>query len=119
MASCSRAGATLAEGSRRPSALSTRDCTSPIHAANDVSVILAGSSEGLQDFAFEDLHLLLRDLEALLAHLRELEPALVRGERLLQGELPLLHARHDLFELGEGLLEAELPGCFGHRQSLR
>ena len=40
---------------------------------------------------------------------RELQPALVRGERLLERKLAAF-PRHDFFQLGERLLEIELGG---------
>ena len=51
--------------------------------------------------------MLLGRLELLLAVTRELEPALVRGERLLERKLAAFHARDDFFELGQRLFELE------------
>ena len=64
--------------------------------------------ERLLRFAFEHLDLLLRRLQLLLAEAGELEPALVRGERFLEGKVARFHARNDFFQLGERLLEVEL-----------
>src|SRR5262245_50821228 len=110
MASCSRAGSTVADGSRRPSALSIRACTPPIQAWKSVSAIFIGccSRQRLEDLAFEDLHLLLRGLQLLLAELRQLQPALVARERLLERQVARLHACHDFLQLGQRFLEGEL-----------
>src|SRR6185437_8213089 len=62
----------------------------------------------LQHLALEHLHLLLRGLQPLLAEARELEPTLVRGERLLERKLARFHSLDDFFQLGERLLEREL-----------
>src|SRR5262245_29430776 len=109
MASCRRAGRTVAGGSRRASADSMRACTPPIHAWKLVSAIFIVSRgrERLEDVALQHLDLLLRGLELLLAELGQLQPALVRGERLLERQLARLHARHDLLQFGQGLLERE------------
>src|SRR5437762_3048266 len=114
MASCSRAGATCAPASRRESARSMRACTSPIQAWNPASVTTAEVGERLQDLAFEHLDLLARGFEALLAEARQLEAALVRRERLLEGELAGFHARDDLLELGQRGLEGELLRRLAH-----
>src|SRR5689334_23010097 len=94
-----------------------RAWTPPIQAwksgsvAPTVSFVLRRSAdflERLENVAFENLHLLLGGFQPLLAEARELEAALVRGERLLEGKLAAFHARDDLLELGERLLEAQL-----------
>src|SRR5882672_10765547 len=108
MASCRRAGATCAGGSRRESALSMRAWTSPIQAWKSASVTRGRICERLQHLAFEDLDLLLRGFEPLLAEARELESALVRRERLLERQLAAFHARDDFFQLRERLLERQL-----------
>src|SRR6185503_19761461 len=121
MASCSRAGATLATGRTRPSTFSMRACTPPIQAWKSVSAIftvLRGDAlERFENFPFEHLDLLLCRLQLLLAEARELEPALVGGERLLERKLAAFHLGHDFFQLGERLLEVELGfACrFAHR----
>src|SRR5687767_12312794 len=118
MASCSRAGARWAAGSRRASTPSMRACTPPIHAWNSLSRIFIGLGsryrrasnpfQGLQDFTFQHLDLLLRRLQLLLAEPREFQSPLVRGERLFEGKLAAFHARDDFFELGKRLFEVEL-----------
>jgi hypothetical protein len=84
----------------------------PIQAWKSVSAIftvLRGDLlQRLEHFAFEHLDLLLRRLQLLLAEAGELEPALVRGERFLEGKVTRFHARDDFFQLGERLLEVEL-----------
>src|ERR1035438_3525229 len=77
----------------------------PIQATE--SIVLFGTREGLQSIGFEYLHLLLGLRELGLAILRQFEPALVRSERLLKGELPRLHAGDQLFQLGQRGFEAE------------
>src|SRR5687768_5690351 len=95
-----------------------RPCTPPIQAWKSVSAIFTilrrHPLERLENFALEHLDLLLRRLQLLLAEARELEPALVGGERLLERKLAALHARDDFFQLGERLLETERLGvtCF-------
>src|SRR3954469_5410443 len=102
----------LAAGSTRPSTLSMRACTPPIQAWKSVSAIFTvlrrDALERFENFSFEHLDLLLSGLQLLLAEARELQPALVRGERLLERKLAAFHARHDFFQLGERLLEIEL-----------
>src|SRR6185295_5646299 len=106
-------------GSRRASAVSMRAWTSPIQALKSASTILTVSlafalfgsgGERLENVSFENFYLLLGGLEPLLAEARELEPALVRGERLFERQLAAFHARDNFFQLGEGLLETELGG---------
>src|SRR5688500_13340085 len=109
MASCSRAGAMCAAGRTRASTLSIRAWTPPIQAPKSPSLGFTGF-QGLEHFAFEDLHLLLGGLELLLAKARQLDAALVRRQRLLERQLAALHLRNDLFQLGERLLEGELCG---------
>jgi hypothetical protein len=101
-----------------------RACTSPIQgwksdsAALTVLAALArfalGGSGGLlkgpQDIAFQDFYLLLCALQPLLAEAGELEPALVRGERLFEGKIAAFHAGNDFFQFGQRLLEAQLRG---------
>src|SRR5688572_15550017 len=103
-----------------------RACTPPIQAWK--SAVSAGLSgvvtsaiftilrreplQRLENFAFEHLDLLLRRLQLLLAEARELQPALVGGERLLERKLAAFHARDDFLQLGERLLETE-PDVFG------
>src|SRR5512145_1300717 len=101
MASCSRAGATFAAGRTRASTVSMRAWTPPIQAWNSLSRIFIGlrrRRQRLEDLSFEHLDLLLRRLQLLLAETRELQPALVRGERLLEGKLAAFHAGDDFFE---------------------
>src|SRR5262245_4954667 len=75
----------------------------------------------LQDLALEHPHLLLRGLQALAAELRELEAALVRGDRLLEREAAAFHLLDEALQLGQGLLEAGLRSAkrvfrgFAHR----
>src|SRR5690242_5927816 len=120
MASCRRCGAMLAGGRTRSSATSTRAWTLAIQA---VKSLVVGTGEVFQRIFFEHLHLLLRPGEDALAVLRELEAPLVRGERLLQSQLSGLHAGDDLFQLGEGRLEAlgliGLCGLGGHGESAK
>jgi hypothetical protein len=71
-------------------------------------ISFGGGGEGLQNVPLENFDLLLGGLEPLLAKARELEPALMRGQRLLERKLAAFHARDDFFQLGERLLEAEL-----------
>src|SRR5204863_4588779 len=97
-----------AGGSRRESALSMRAWTLPIQAAKAGSLTTAQIRQRLQHLAFEHLHLLLRGLEPLLAETRELEPALMRGERLLERKLATFHLGDDLFQLCQGLHEGQL-----------
>src|SRR5882762_9042895 len=104
MASCSRCGATPVDGRKRSSAASTRAWTLAIQAVNSFAVV--GTGEVFQRVVFEHLDLLLRAGEHTLAVLSQLEPSLVRGEGLLQSQLPGLHAGHDLLQLGQGGLEA-------------
>jgi hypothetical protein len=93
-----------------------RAWTFPIQAPKSASAALTCFTRGgfrdffqrLEDFPFEDLHLLLGGLEPLLAETGELEPALVRGKRLFERQISAFHARNDFFQLGEGLLETEL-----------
>src|SRR3972149_2193402 len=118
MAECSRTGTRSARGSARSKADSTRAWTRPIQAAK--SVVGVGTGKVLERVLFENLHLLLRLGEQVLAVLRELEPALVSGERLLQAELARFHAAHDLLQLGQcGLEAARVFGVdrFGHRDT--
>ena len=82
-----------------------RAWTAPIQATE--SIVLFGTREGLQSIGFEYLHLLLGLREFGLAILRKFEPALVRGEGLLEGELPRLHAGDQLFQLGQRGFEAK------------
>src|SRR5258706_6760468 len=95
-------------GRRRDSAFSIRAWTSPIQAWKFESLTLAQICERLEYLAFQDFDLLLRSLEPLLTEARELEPALVRGERLLERELAAFHFLHAFFQLRECLLEGEL-----------
>src|SRR3970282_1867907 len=104
MAWCSRAGATWGCGSSRARVDSILVCTPPIQAWKSDSVAftgLGGGRQGFQDFAFEHLDLLLGGLQAALAQARELEPALVGGERLLERQFAAFHACDDFFQLGE------------------
>src|SRR5688500_14393575 len=94
-------------GSKRDSALSIRAWMPPIQAAKSPSLGFTGF-QGLEHFAFEDLHLLLRCLELLLAEARELHAPLVRGERLLERQLAAFHFRHDFFQLGQRFLECQV-----------
>jgi hypothetical protein len=84
----------------------------PIQAWKSPSTIFTGLrrhvGEGLENLSFEDLDLLLSGLQLLLAESGKLEAALVGCERLLERKLAAFHARHDFFQLGEGLLESKL-----------
>src|SRR2546430_17013756 len=104
MASCRRCGAIPAAGRKRSSAASTRAWTLAIQGVN--SLVVVGTGEVFQRVFFEHLGLLLRAGEHALTVLSELQPSLVRGKGLLQSQLPGLHARHDLLQLGQGGLEA-------------
>src|SRR5262245_11265633 len=59
-----------------------------------------------ENAGIEQLHLLRRVSQGVLAMLQELRAALVRRDGLLQGKLPGFHRMHDLFQLGERRLEA-------------
>src|SRR6476660_3516429 len=104
MAEWRRAGATSALGRNLSSAASIPAWTRAIQAAK--SLFGVGTGEVFQSVFFEHFHLLLRLRQHRLAELRELQPALVRGERLLERELSAFHAGNDLFELVQGGLEA-------------
>src|SRR5947208_3119118 len=104
MASCRRCGAIPVDGRKRSSAASTRAWTFAIQAVN--SLVVVGTGEVFQRVFFEHLDLLLRAGEHALAVLSQLEPSLVRGEGLLQSQLPGLHAGNDLLQLGQCGLEA-------------
>src|SRR2546421_13127621 len=89
MASCRRAGARCACGSRRASAASIRAWIAPIQAPKPVSASFTGfgfcrGSQRLENLALQDLDLLLGRFQALLAEARQFQPALVSGERLLE-----------------------------------
>src|SRR5512145_1903816 len=112
MAWCSRSGTTWLPGSSRTSAASIRACTPPIHPWKSVSITFIGIGRGrerLEHLAFENLDLLLRRLQLLLAEARQLQAALVRGEGLLERKLAAFHAGNDFFQLGESFLERKLP----------
>ena len=70
-------------------------------------MILFGTWERLQSVGFEHLYLLLRLRKFGLAILRQLQAALVRGQGLLQRELPGLHAGDEFFKFGQRTLEAK------------
>src|SRR5512134_1228560 len=117
MAACRRAGAMPAAGSNLASAASIRAWMSPIQAANPGSGAVTGvgfQGELLQHLAFEHLDLALRGVQALLAEARQLQPALVRLQRLLEGQFAALHLRHELLQLGERALERGLGTGLGH-----
>src|SRR3954465_8108343 len=114
MAEWRRTGATCAAGKTRARAASMPAWTCVIQDWKSVSVRFTGlalafgadrRSERLENLPFQDLDLLLRSLQLLLAETGELEPALVRCERLLQRQLAAFHARNDFFQLGERRLE--------------
>src|SRR3990172_486131 len=99
---------------RRASASSMRAWIPPIQAWESASTgliaalaRLCAGREGLEHVALEHLHLLLRGFEPPLAEARQLQAALVRGERLLERKLAALHARDDLLQLGERFLETQ------------
>src|SRR6266480_4567595 len=80
MASCRRAGASCACGSRRASAASIRAWIAPIQAPKPVSASFTGfrfcrGSQRLENLALQDLDLLLGRFQALLAEARQLLPA--------------------------------------------
>src|SRR4051812_36809402 len=114
MASWRRLGATLAGGSRTASAASTRPATSrdqswkseaiTTRRASPESPILVGR-EVAQRFAVEDRDASLRVREARLAELDQLGAPLVSGERFLEGQLAVFHARDERIELFQRLLE--------------
>src|SRR5688572_18272020 len=114
MAECSLAGTSSAFGRARSRADSTRAWIRPIHAVKSVgatsipagSVVRVGTGEILERVFLQDLHLLLRLRQQVLAVLRQLQAAPVRLERLLEAQLAGLHACNDLLELGERSLEA-------------
>src|SRR5215831_7868384 len=100
---CRRCGAIDGEGRNRSSVASVRAWTRAIQV---VKSLVVGTGEVFQRVFFEHLHLLLGAREHALTVLRELQAALVRGERLLQGELSGLHAGDDFFQLRQRVLEA-------------
>src|SRR6266850_340290 len=113
MASCRRAGARCACGSTRASAVSIRAWIAPIQAPKPVSASLTGlrfrrGSQRLENLALQNFDLLLGRFQALLAEARQLQAALVRGERLLERQLAALHAADDFFQLRERLFEGQL-----------
>src|SRR3990172_6718795 len=116
---------------RRASASSMRAWIPPIQAWESASTgliaalaRLCAGREGLEHVAPEHLHLLLRGFEPPLAEARQLQAALVRGERLLERKLAALHARDDLLQLGERFLESQIrldagrPGGLAHGLTL-
>src|SRR3972149_10901373 len=119
MARCSRSGTISGGGRKRCNAVSMRAWTAPIQAPK--SIVLFGTRKGLQSIGFEYLHLLLGQGQFGLAVLRKLQAALVRGEGLLEGELPRFHAGDEFFQLGQRGFETEglaadggWLGQFGH-----
>src|SRR3972149_6734644 len=112
MARCSRSGTISGRGRRRCNTVSMRACTAPIQATR--SIVLFGTRKSLQSIGFEYLHLLLRPRQFGLAVLRKFQAALVRGEGLLEGELPRFHAGDEFFQLGQCGFETEgLAVCRG------
>src|SRR5262249_36167764 len=107
---CRRCGAIDGEGRKRSSVASVRAWTFAIQV---VKSLVVATGEVFQRVFLEHLHLLLGACEHALAVLRELQTALVRGERLFQGELSGLHAGDDFFQLGQRMLEA--LGLIGFR----
>src|SRR5260370_41509992 len=99
----------------------------PIQAWQSPSTLFTGfrrrlrrrGGERLQDLSFKHLDLLLGRLQLLLAESRELEAALVGGERLLERKLAAFHAGHDFFQLGERLLESKLARLAGFCAAVR
>ena len=86
-----------------PLAAPDRESNVRFIAAGSVGV---GRLEGLQHAFFQDLHLLLRVLQRRLAVLQQFGAPLVRGQRLLERQLPAFHRGDDLLELGERGFEA-------------
>src|SRR5437868_7017917 len=82
---------------------SMRRCRSRDHTANGTSLCIGAAFrlERFENALLQDQDLLLRILERRLAIGEKLGPPLVRGERLLEGQLTALHRRYDFFELGE------------------
>ena len=89
-----------------------RACTAPIQAPNSAlgfapmesksrllcfAVITIEPGERLEHFAFQHLDLLLRGFQSLLTEARELEPAAMRGKRLLQAQAAAFHLGNDSF----------------------
>lgn len=105
MARCRRSGTVSDAGRKRCNATSVRAWTAAIQATK--SIVLFGTREGLQSVGFEYLHLLLGLGEFGLAVLRKFQAALVRGKRLLQGELSRFHPGDEFFQLGQRGFEAE------------
>jgi hypothetical protein len=92
-------------GRKRSNAVSIRAWTLDIQA---VKSLVVGTGEFFERIGifFENLHLLLGSREDALAVLCDLQASLVRGEGLLEGQLPRLHAGDDFLQLREGRFEA-------------
>src|SRR5688572_756692 len=90
-----------AAGSTRCNAASTCCSRACDHAAKSVVVVAVVTLEFPQDAVLQHLHLVLRVLQRGLAVLEQLGAALVLGERALERQPPVLHARDDLLELFE------------------
>src|SRR4051812_20132499 len=89
-----------------------RAWTSPIQAWKSLASIVTGlgrlgGRKVLEDLAFQHSDLLLRRLEPFLAKPRELQPALVRGQRLLERKVAAFHAADELLQLIERLFESQ------------
>src|SRR5208282_6451749 len=115
MASCNDRGGSAAGGSSSSMTASTRRARSLDQTAHVTSgcigiphpgrslgggVFIFGG-EGFEHAALEDLNLLLRVLQRSLAVLQQLGATLVRGERIGQRQLAVLHGRQDRLELCE------------------
>src|SRR5689334_16166095 len=102
MASCSRAGGSLASGRSPSRTRSIRSVRSRVQGAKPPSCIVFGvGAERLQHALLEDLDLLLGILQRVLAVREELGAALVGGKRFLERKLTGLHRCDEGFELGE------------------
>src|SRR5689334_9684519 len=100
MAWCSRCGAISGAGSTRCSVVSTLWRWACDHAEKSIVVASVVTLEILEDAVLQHLDLLLGVGEGSLAVLEQLRATLVRGQRALERQLPLLHARYDFLELG-------------------
>src|ERR1051326_5748392 len=117
MASCSRSGGALAEGSRRSTTLSTRRARSldQMAKARSGCIALARARlrsrihrlrrKRLEHAALEHLNLLLGVLERGLAVLEQLGAPLISRQRVGERQLAALHRGDDRLQLSEGGFE--------------